>query len=81
MLNCWKEEPDDRPSFDQLRHELKRMENQHKVIYRNVILSVKLLSYNVYMNRVLYILSYSLLINICPIHYVLSSFFHRGSST
>ena len=50
MLNCWKEEPDDRPSFDQLRHELKRMENQHKVIYRNVILSVKLLSYNVYMN-------------------------------
>ena len=50
MLNCWKEDPDDRPSFEQLRHELKLMENQHKVIYRNVILLVKLLSYYVYMN-------------------------------
>ena len=50
MRNCWQEEPDNRPSFEQLRHALKRMENQHKVSYRNVILSVKLLSYNVYMN-------------------------------
>ena len=41
MLNCWKEEPDDRPSFEQLRHELKLMENQHKVIYTNVILSLR----------------------------------------
>ena len=32
MLNCWQEEPDDRPSFEQLRRELKLMENQHKVI-------------------------------------------------
>ena len=32
MLKCWQEQPDDRPSFEQLRHELKLMENQHKVI-------------------------------------------------
>ena len=50
MRNCWQEEPDDRPSFEQLRHELKRMANQHKVIYRNVILYVEHLSYNVCMN-------------------------------
>ncbi|XP_067057024.1 fibroblast growth factor receptor 3-like isoform X1 [Acropora muricata] len=30
MLNCWQEDPDDRPSFEQLRHELKLMEKQHK---------------------------------------------------
>ncbi|XP_044180198.1 fibroblast growth factor receptor 3-like [Acropora millepora] len=30
MRNCWQEEPEDRPSFEQLRHELKLMENQHK---------------------------------------------------
>ena len=45
MLNCWQEEPDARPSFEQLRRELKLMENQHKVIKRNVILSLKYLSY------------------------------------
>ena len=32
MLKCWQEQPNDRPSFEQLRHELKLMENQHKVI-------------------------------------------------
>ena len=32
MRNCWQEEPDDRPSFEQLQRELKLMENQHKVI-------------------------------------------------
>ena len=31
MSNCWKEDPDDRPTFESLRGELKRMENQHKV--------------------------------------------------
>ena len=36
MLNCWQEQPDDRPSFEQLRNELKLMENQHKVIQRIV---------------------------------------------
>ncbi|XP_074634419.1 uncharacterized protein LOC141892971 isoform X2 [Acropora palmata] len=30
MRNCWQEEPDDRPSFEQLQRELKLMENQHK---------------------------------------------------
>ncbi|XP_067030245.1 fibroblast growth factor receptor 3-like isoform X2 [Acropora muricata] len=30
MRNCWQEEPEDRPSFEQLRQELKLMENQHK---------------------------------------------------
>ena len=50
MRNCWQEEPEDRPSFEQLRHKLKLMENQHKVIiYRNLILSLKYLSYNVHM--------------------------------
>ena len=31
MLNCWQEDADDRPTFEDLRRELKRMENQHKV--------------------------------------------------
>ena len=62
MRNCWQEEPDDRPSFEQLRHELKLMANQHKVIYRNVVLSVEYLSYNVFKNLVLYILIYSFVI-------------------
>ena len=31
MSNCWKEDPDDRPTFEGLSGELKRMENQHKV--------------------------------------------------
>ncbi|XP_068687447.1 uncharacterized protein [Montipora foliosa] len=30
MLNCWQQEPHDRPKFEQLRRELKLMENQHK---------------------------------------------------
>ena len=50
MRNCWQEQPDDRPSFEQLRHELKQMANQHKVIYRNFILYVEYLFYNVCMN-------------------------------
>ena len=40
MLKCWQEQPDDRPSFEQLRHELKLMENQHKVIKRIVNLAI-----------------------------------------
>ena len=30
-MNCWKSEPEARPSFNDLTQQLKRMENQHKV--------------------------------------------------
>ncbi|XP_044170108.1 fibroblast growth factor receptor 3-like isoform X1 [Acropora millepora] len=50
MRNCWQEEPDDRPSFEQLRRELKRMANQHKkmrklefIIIFQVLLGFKLI--------------------------------------
>ena len=32
MQDCWQENPDDRPTFEILRDELKEMENQHQVI-------------------------------------------------
>ena len=31
MMKCWQEDPDARPTFADLRNELKEMENQHKV--------------------------------------------------
>lgn len=31
MQDCWQEDPDDRPTFENLRDELKEMENQHQV--------------------------------------------------
>ena len=31
MLNCWQKDANDRPTFEGLGLELKRMENQHKV--------------------------------------------------
>ena len=31
MTKCWKDDPNLRPSFKNLRNELKEMENQHKV--------------------------------------------------
>ena len=31
MQDCWREDPDDRPTFENLRDELKEMESQHQV--------------------------------------------------
>ena len=31
MMKCWQEDPDARPTFADLRNQLKEMENQHKV--------------------------------------------------
>ena len=31
MTKCWQDEPNLRPNFDDLKKELKEMENQHKV--------------------------------------------------
>lgn len=33
MTKCWQEDRDERPTFSELRNELKEMENQHKVSY------------------------------------------------
>ena len=32
-MKCWQENPDERPTFTELRNESKVMENQHKVSY------------------------------------------------
>ena len=71
MRNCWREEPDDRPSFEQLRHELKRMANQHKVIY--IGMSFFLLSICPVM--------FSRTLSFTSSFTLLSSFVHRNSST
>ena len=31
MQDCWRENPDDRPTFEKLRKDLKEMENQNQV--------------------------------------------------
>ena len=41
MLKCWEENPDDRPTFENLRDELKDMENQHKVKIWDNTLEIK----------------------------------------
>ena len=33
IQDCWQENPDDRPMFENLRNDLKEMENQHQVKY------------------------------------------------
>jgi len=30
MQDCWREDPDDRPTFENLRDNLKELENQHQ---------------------------------------------------
>lgn len=35
MQDCWQEDPNDRPTFENLRDELKEMENQHQVTCKN----------------------------------------------
>ena len=35
-MKCWQENPDGRPTFTELRNEIKEMENQHKVHYWEV---------------------------------------------
>ena len=35
MLHCWKENPNDRPTFEGLRQELQGLGNQHRVNSRN----------------------------------------------
>ena len=32
MKDCWQDKPDDRPTFQNLRDKLKKMEKQHQVI-------------------------------------------------
>ena len=33
MQDCWQENPDDHPIFENLKNDLKEMENQHQVEY------------------------------------------------
>jgi len=42
MQDCWREDPDDRPMFENLRDELKEMENQHQVTCENPISLLKI---------------------------------------
>ena len=42
MLRCWQNDPDVRPTFQDLRDELKQMENQHKVSLEENRLSLEL---------------------------------------
>ena len=41
MQDCWREDPDDRPTFENLRDELKEMENQHQVTCEHLLSLLK----------------------------------------
>ena len=41
MQDCWREDPDDRPTFENLRDELKEMENQHQVTPEHLLSLLK----------------------------------------
>ena len=37
MQDCWQEDPNDRPTFEDLRDELKEMKNQHQVTCEHLV--------------------------------------------
>ena len=41
MLRCWQDEPGTRPTFFDLRNQLKAMETLHKVNFLHSVISVK----------------------------------------
>jgi len=43
MQDCWREDPDDRPTFENLRDELKEMENQYQVACEHPLSLLKIL--------------------------------------
>ena len=45
MQDCWREDPDDRPTFENLRDELKEMESQHQVTCEHSFSLLKLSDY------------------------------------
>ena len=42
MLKCWEEEPNDRPTFQNLRKTMKEMERKHKVRWLGNMINVVL---------------------------------------
>ena len=42
MLKCWEEEPNDRPTFQNLRKTMKEMERKHKVRWLGNMIKVVL---------------------------------------
>ena len=41
MQDCWQEDPDDRPTFENLSNQLKEMENQHQVTCEHSLSGLK----------------------------------------
>ena len=40
MMKCWENDPDKRPTFTDLKNQLKDMENQHKVRQRHIVFNL-----------------------------------------